>query len=422
MQTDISLDKWLERLEQLQPDRIELGLERIQEVSVKAGLDNPECRIITVAGTNGKGSTVAYSASILQAMGMSVGVYTSPHFIDFNERIMINNVRASEAELCAAFAHIDWCRGGTPLTYFEFTTLAAMVCFKKSAVDIAVLEVGLGGRLDAVNAWDSDVACITSIGIDHTDWLGDDRNSIGYEKAGVARQGCALVCGEKNPPATIAEHASATDARLLLANKDFSATVSDRQWTFQGPHGTAELPMPAIQAAWAINNAAVAICACSELLGSLPPQSALATAVQQVSIDGRMQYFDYQSLVVLLDVAHNRAAAALLADFLTDNPVDGPTVAVFSCMQDKDATAIVNELASVVDQWFIGQIDYPRAFDATALMQLVATETDARAEVFASVIQAFDAAVAQLQVGSRVVVFGSFHMVGPVLEHLKASR
>lgn len=406
----------------MQPDRIELGLARIQEVSVKAELDQPEFRIVTVAGTNGKGSTVAYTASMLKAMGKSVGVYTSPHFIDFNERIAINDEHASDADLCEAFTHIDTCRGDIALTYFEFTTLAAMVCFKNNAVDIAVLEVGLGGRLDAVNAWDSEVACVTSIGIDHTDWLGDDRELIGREKAGVARKNCALVCGEKSPPDSIAVYANEIGANLLLVNQDFSTSVSDQHWTYRGPTGTVELPKPSIQAVWAIDNASVALCACAELLGSMPPVHALVTALQEVSIDGRMQYFDFKSVSVLLDVAHNRAAAALLANNLRDNPVDGSTVAVFSCMQDKDAIAIVDELAPVVDQWFVGQIDYPRAFEASQLVDLLATETDAQAQVFASVIQAFDAAVAQLQAGSRVVVFGSFHLVGPVLELLKASK
>lgn len=406
----------------MQPDRIELGLARIKKVAEYAGLSSPEFQVITVAGTNGKGSTVAYTASVLRAMGKSVGVYTSPHFIDFNERIVIDDKRASEADLCEAFEHIDTHCGDTTLTYFEFTTLAAMYCFIKNAVDIAVLEVGLGGRLDAANAWDSDVAGITSIGIDHTDWLGDDRESIGFEKAGVARKGCSLVCGEKNPPHSILEHAQDTGVNLLQIGKDFSVIASAQQWTYRGPKGTLDLPFPAIDAAWAIDNAAVAICMCGELLGSMPPVSVIATAMKEVSMDGRMQSLVYQSVPVLLDVAHNQAAAAMLAAYLKDNPVDGSTFAVFSCMQDKDAVAIVNELGSVVDQWFVAQIDYPRAYEAAKLVELLTTEADVQAEVFISVIPAFDAAVAQSQVGSRVVVFGSFHLVGPVLELLNASK
>ena len=406
----------------MQPDRVELGLARINKVSRAAGLDTPDFRIVTVAGTNGKGSTVAYTASVLMAMGKSVGVYTSPHFIDFNERIVIDQQRVSETVLCEAFAYIDESRGDTSLTYFEFTTLAAIFCFTRSGVDVAVLEVGLGGRLDAVNAWDSDVACITSIGIDHVDWLGNDLESIGYEKAGVARGGCALVCGEKKPPASIADHANEVQAMLLQTGRDFSAKVTGQRWTYNGPKGVAELPMPSIHAAWAIDNASVAICACGELLGQMPPMQALSSAMQEVSIDGRMQVFDYQGMTVLLDVAHNRAAAVKLADHLKRDDFDGSTVAVFSCMQDKDAVAIVDELGGAVDQWFVGQIDYPRAYDAGELVELLTKETDAGIQVFTSVIQAFDAAVAQLGDRSRVVVFGSFHLVGPVLEKLKASE
>ncbi len=406
----------------MQPDRVELGLERILRVASHAGIDQPEFRILTVAGTNGKGSTVAYAASILRHMGKSVGVYTSPHFIDFNERIVIDDRRVSDASLCAAFAHIDDCRGETELTYFEFTTLAAMLCFAESAVDIAVLEVGLGGRLDAVNAWDSDAACITSIGIDHTDWLGHDRESIAREKVGVARRGCALVCGDYDPPAIIRSFATEIGAKPLFAGHDFSVSRDEDTWRYTGPQGRTQLPAPAIQAQWAIDNAAVAICLCGEVLGEMPTQSALQAAMKEVLIAGRMQHFEYRGLPLLLDVAHNAAAARLLADYLQQHQVDGQTCAVFSCMQDKDPGAVIEALAGTIDQWFIGQIDYPRAFDASELASLLKNESSADTKVFASVIQAFEAAVAQSGVGSRVVVFGSFHVVGPVLDMLKASQ
>lgn len=419
MQPENPLAWWLERLELMQPDRIELGLARITEVATAAGLLKPDYRIVTVAGTNGKGSTVAYCASILMHSGLSVGVYTSPHFIDFNERIVINDVRVTDADLCEAFTHIDRCRGQIELTYFEFTTLAAIYCFKKHAIDVAVLEVGLGGRLDATNAWDSDVACITSIGIDHTDWLGDDRESIGREKAGVARAGCALVCGETDPLSSVRNYANQIGARLLQTGEDFGCEQQDAErWVYRGPHGTMELPNPAIAASWAKANAAVAICACGQLLGSMPLVDALAGAMRDVTIPGRMQQLQYRSTTVLLDVAHNGAAARLLSQHLEKNPLQGQTIAVFSCMQDKDAEAIIAELCPQVDQWFIGQIDYPRAFDSPELANILASTTGAGTQVFASVIKAFEAAVAQSGVGSRVVVFGSFHMVGPVLNYL----
>ncbi len=426
MQDKNTLTWWLERLEQMQPDKIDLGLARITEVAAAADLLNPDFRIVTVAGTNGKGSTVAYSASILRHSGFSVGVYTSPHFIDFNERIVIDDQRATEAALCEAFNHIEQHRGKTVLTYFEFTTLAAIYCFKQSAVDVAVLEIGLGGRLDAANAWDSDVACITSIGIDHVDWLGDDREIIAREKAGVARAGCALVCGEKDPPQSIGDYAAQVGARLLQTGVDFNAEqTTAEQWTYSGPHGSATLSIPAIAAAWAKDNASVAICACGELLGKMPSVDAINAAMLGVTIDGRMQQIQHKSTTVLLDVAHNDAAAGLLAEHLRQNPVQGSTIAVFSCMQDKDVTAIVKQMAPVIDQWFVARIDYPRAFEAPALARSLAgslaVETAVKTEVFASVIQAFEAAVAQSQGNSRVVVFGSFHMVGPVLDYLKTT-
>ena len=215
----------------MQPDKIELGLERIKQVATATGLDHPQFRIITVAGTNGKGSTVAYCEAILSDLGYRTGVYTSPHFVEFNERIVVDNKRVDDGLLCEAFDAIENCRDNVALTYFEFTTLAAVYCFSAAKIDVAILEVGLGGRLDAVNAWDSDIACISSIGIDHIDWLGDDRESIGHEKACVARHGKVLVCGDTNPPKSIAATVNNIGATLAQRNHDFHADRVDKhQW------------------------------------------------------------------------------------------------------------------------------------------------------------------------------------------------
>ncbi len=424
-----SLSWWLQRLEQMQPDRIELGLARIKQVAAACGLDRPGFDIITVAGTNGKGSTVAFIAGMLQRSGYRVGVYTSPHFIDFNERIVINGARADEQSLCEAFTFIDQHRADTDLTYFEFTTLAAVYCFMQAKVDIAVLEVGLGGRLDAVNAWDSQVACITSIGIDHVDWLGDDRESIGREKAGVARSGCPLICGDKTPPASIVETAASTGAVLLQAGVHFSARVGSEEWQYHGPHGQALLPMPRIAGDWAADNAAVAITACAEYLGRLPDISAVESTLSQVSIPGRMQQQRFSGVPVLLDVAHNQQAAELLGEYLRRDSQQGrrQTTAVFACMQDKDAGVIIKQLAATIDRWHVAQLDYPRAIDAQELVSLIesgkqAGGKHAGVEVFTSVIQAFESAVAQSTSQDRVVVFGSFHVVGPVLEFLASQE
>ena len=404
----------------MQPDRIELGLARIKQVAAASGLANPDFDIITVAGTNGKGSTVAFTAGILQRSGYRVGVYTSPHFIDFNERIVINGRRADEQSLCEAFTHIDQLRADTDLTYFEFTTLAAVYCFMQAKVDIAVLEVGLGGRLDAVNAWDSQVACITSIGIDHIDWLGDDRESIGREKAGVARSGRPLICGDKSPPASIAETATATGAVLLQAGEHFSARTDSEGWQYRGPRGQAWLSMPRIAGNWAFDNAAVAITACAEYLGKLPDITAVEATLSRLSIPGRMQQQRVGEVPVLLDVAHNQQAAELLSEHLQQDRQR--TTAVFACMQDKDASVIIKELAATIDRWHVAQLDYPRAIDAQALASLIETGTHAEVEVFTSVIQAFESAVAQSSSRDRVVVFGSFHVVGPVLGFLTSQE
>ncbi len=414
-----SLRWWLNRLEQMQPDRIELGLARIQRVAEACDLANPEFDIITVAGTNGKGSTVAFTAGILQHSGYRVGVYTSPHFIDFNERIVVDGIRADEKALCDAFTFIDQHRADTDLTYFEFTTLAAIYCFKQANIDVAVLEVGLGGRLDAVNAWDSQVACITSIGIDHIDWLGDDRESIGREKAGVARASKPLICGEKNLPASIVDTAGSIGARLLLVGRDFSARIEDDQWQYSGPHGQALLPMPKINGDWAVDNAAVAISACAEYLGRLPDENAIGNVLGEVSIPGRMQQVSVGDVPVLLDVAHNQQAAELLGAHLQQNRKH--TIAVFSCMQDKDASVIIEQLSPVIDCWNVAKLDYPRAIDPQALVSLIERKPGTEVEVFTSVIQAFESAVAQSTGQSRVVVFGSFHVVGPVLEFLASA-
>ncbi len=417
-----SLDDWLRQLEQMQPDRIELGLSRISQVAVLAGLDEADCRIVTVAGTNGKGSTVAYIAGLLATQNLSVGVYTSPHFIDFNERIVVDGQRVTANELCEAFALVDRVRADISLTYFEFTTLAAMYCFKQRKVDVAVMEVGLGGRLDAVNAWDSDVACVTSVGIDHVDWLGDDREQIGFEKASIARAGCTLVCGDSAPPDSVASTALEIGATLLQIGEDFEYRQQEDRWTYQDAEVSLSLPAPVIPGAWAFSNASVAVCATRQLLGYYLTEKDIASVVQSISIAGRMQVAEYQSVPVLLDVAHNADAADLLSAYLTARPVQGKTIAVFSCMQDKDIDAILQKMHSSIDGWCIAELDLPRAVDSTLLASALASVGADPVDVFATVTTAFEQAVAQSSTGDRVVVFGSFHVVGPVLARLADNR
>lgn len=433
------LQHWLNRLEQMQPDKIELGLQRIKKVARLAQLDKPDFRIITVAGTNGKGSTVAYIDAILTHSGFSTGVYTSPHFIDFNERIVVNGKRVSDDLLCSAFEHIDKVRAEVQLTYFEFTTLAAVYCFSSAGIEVAILEVGLGGRLDAVNAWEPEVACISSIGIDHTDWLGDDRETIGREKAGVARRGRALVCGDTDPPKSIQETAMETGAVLLQRGIDFDIeppenalpkkelqenglqdnALSDKQsWQYRDPLLVATLPAPVMPGDWVRDNASVAICACGQFLCAAPTQDSIERALLTITMDGRMQLLALQNTQVLLDVAHNRAAAEQLCGYLKNRPIAGSTYAVFGCMQDKDMNAIVDALASAIDQWNIVQIDAPRAMPASDIEAQLQRFGVSEVQSFASVIQGLESSVAQSGADDRVLVFGSFHVVGPALEWL----
>ena len=414
-----SLQDWLQHLEQLQPDKIELGLGRIQKVALSLGIEQPDFRIITVAGTNGKGSTVAYIDAMLSGLSYSTGVYTSPHFIHFSERIAINGRRAEDDALCSAFESIESARGDVPLTYFEFTTLAAICCFQEAGIDVAILEVGLGGRLDATNAWDSEVACISSIGIDHIDWLGDDRESIGAEKAGIARRGCPLICGDTEPPASIARVADETGAQLLQRGIDFKVDYqSDGKWRYSDADSNIELPAPAIAGQWACDNASVSISAVRWFIGRLPPLSVIKDALQSVTLTGRMQILQSGDTQVLLDVAHNQAAAEKLDQFLQSATIGGKTRAVFGCMQDKDASAIIASLVASVDEWFVVEIDYPRAMTSAEVDRQLRRHNVAESEIFASVIHAVNAAVAQSGSEDRVVVLGSFHVVGPALELL----
>ena len=438
------LQHWLAKLEQMQPDKIELGLQRIKKIACQALLDKPDFRIITVAGTNGKGSTVAYIDAILGHSGFTTGVYTSPHFIEFNERIVINGECASDDLLCSAFEHIDKSRAEVQLTYFEFTTLAAIYCFSSAGIDVAILEVGLGGRLDAVNAWDPEVACISSIGIDHTDWLGDDRETIGREKAGVARPGRALVCGDTDPPKSIQEAALKAGAVLLQRGKDFDIepaanalpelaveemaveeiaveeieVAGTEPWHYRDPFFAASLPAPVMPGVWARDNASVAICACGQFLNAAPARESVESALLTVSMAGRMQLLDVQNTQVLLDVEHNRAAAEHLFRYLKSRPTTGLTYAVFGCMQDKDMNAIVDALATVVDHWSVVQIDASRAMltsDIEAGLQHCGVQN---MQSFASVIQGLESSIAQSGADDRVLVFGSFQVVGPALEWL----
>jgi len=417
-----TLDQWLAWQETLHPKAIDLGLERVAGVAGRLGLLQPAHAVITVAGTNGKGSTVALLESIYRAGGYQVCTYTSPHLLRYNERIRIHGALASDEALCRAFDAVDTARGEVSLSYFEFGTLAALWLFREAAPDIAILEVGLGGRLDAVNIIDPDVAVVTSIGIDHEAWLGSDREVIGAEKAGIFRAARPAVCGDPRPPASIQSRALDLGAKLYMAGRDFSwqAAVSGRGWQWQGPGAVVltDLPLPALAGPIQLNNAATALTALSLLQARLPvPRKALERGLEQVRLPGRFQRLRDTPLVIL-DVAHNPQGAQVLAESLARQPVPGRTLAVLAMMADKDVTAVIAALAPHVQGWFAaGLPDVPRAMGVDALCErLNASVGEAGVARHETVVSAYREACAVAGPGDRVLVLGSFYTVAQVLE------
>lgn len=384
------------------------------------GLRRPAFAAITITGTNGKGSTTVMCETILRRAGYKVGAYTSPHLIRYNERIRINGRNATNDELCAAFERIEASRGSVPLTYFEFGTIAAFDLFSAAHIDIAVLEVGMGGRLDAVNAIDGDVAIVTSVDIDHTSWLGDTREAIGYEKAGIFRRDHPAVCGDPNPPAIIAEEAARIGANLLQFNRDFFFERSATEWNWRGDGRLrAGLPYPALRGDYQLFNAASVLMALDRLADRFPvTQGNIREGLISGVIPGRFQVLPGRPVCVL-DVAHNAQAARSLAATLRQQRVEGRTLAVIGMLKDKDIMSVVSAMAGVVDGWYAATLNVPRGATAAQLAEfLVAAGIRAPAHRFDDVHQAYAAARRDATDDDRVVVFGSFHTVGDILAAL----
>ncbi len=382
-------------------------------------LRRPGFAAITVTGTNGKGSTVAMCETILRRAGYKVGAYTSPHLIAYNERIRIDGKAISDADLCAAFERVEAARGAVPLTYFEFGTLAAFDLFRAARVDIAVLEVGMGGRLDAVNAIDADVAIVTAVDIDHVSWLGETREAIGREKAGIFRAGRPAICGDPNPPAIIAAEAERIGAKLLQFNRDFSVERGAAEWTWR--HGTrlrAGLPYPSLRGDYQLYNAASALLALEMLADRFPvTQGDVREGLISGVIPGRFQVLPGRPVRVL-DVAHNAQAARSLAATLKQQRIEGRTLAVFGMLRDKDITSVIKPLAGVVDRWFPATLHTPRGATAAQLIESLAAAGVQPAAGYDDVHQAYAAALRDATEADRVVVFGSFHTVGDILAAL----
>jgi dihydrofolate synthase / folylpolyglutamate synthase len=415
-----TLADWLAHCEHLHSKNIELGLERVRDVADRLGLAF-DCPVITVAGTNGKGSTCAMLESILGHAGYRTGVYSSPHLVHFEERLRLSGASVSAEVLLPHFEAVESARGGTSLTYFEFTTLALLRCMAASGVEVAILEVGLGGRLDAVNIIDADCAIITSIDLDHMDFLGSDRESIGFEKAGILRAGRPAVVSDPMPPQSVIDHARAIGADLWRFGQDFNVAGDKQQWGWSGRNRRySGLAYPALRGANQLINAAGVLAALEALRQQLPiTAQAIRTGFAMVELPGRFQIVPGQPALVL-DVAHNAHAVAALAENLDAMGFFPTTHAVFGLMADKDVDPIFARIGPLIDRWYFTDLPTPRAARAADLLarwQAQNIRSDAAGQVCATPMEALQAAIDRADPADRIVVFGSFFTVGGVLEH-----
>lgn len=414
-----SLQDWLSLLEQLHPKAIALGLERVGLVRDRLGLA-PDFPVITVAGTNGKGSTCAMLERIYIEAGYRVACYTSPHLLRYNERVRVNGIEVTDEELCAAFSAVEPARQSTPLTYFEYGTLAAMWHFIRSGVDVAILEVGLGGRLDAVNIFAPACAIVTSIDLDHVDYLGSTRASIGFEKAGIYRAGVPAICGDPEPPATLVDHARSIGADFRQVGEQFRFRQKPGAWQFSAAdHAWENLPLPALNGGFQLYNAACVLEAIHALQERLPvKRDAICAGLGGVALAGRFQTVS-SAPQVILDVAHNPHAAKGLADNLREHPVKGRTVAVCAMLADKDIAGVMYQLAPVVDAWHVAGIQALRGASAEMLIEkLRAASPDACISRSKDVKSAFRQACLGVGENDRIIVFGSFYTVADVMHAL----
>ncbi len=426
-----TLDGWLALLEARHAQTIRLGLDRVQAVRVALGPD-PDAVLITVGGTNGKGSSCAMLEAILLAEGYRVGCYTSPHLLRYNERVRIDGRDASDDQLVAGFAAVEAVRGDTPLTYFEHGTLAAWEVFRAVAPDVIILEVGLGGRLDAVNVFDADCSIVTSVAMDHMEFLGDTREAIGFEKAGIFRAGHPAVCGDPQPPASLSAHAEAIGADLWISGRDFGFG-GDRQqwgyWRYASPPARGALvkrgglAYPSLRGANQLLNAAAIITALDTLRAQVPvSMQAIREGLMLVDVPGRFQVLPGRPAVVL-DVAHNPQSAGVLSENLGSMGFFPETWAVFGILADKDVEGVVERIAGRVDHWLLAGLPGPRGLSAEDLaIRLRAAGVDGDARCYASPANAFVAAQQDAADGDRIVVFGSFLTVADVLATIRAER
>ena len=415
-----SLSAWLGWLEQSHPKEIDLGLDRIRLVAQRLDLLQPHAKVVTVAGTNGKGSCVTATASLLHAAQFSVGIYTSPHLLHYAERIQINGKPVEDELICAAFEEIYLAAAEISLTYFEYGTLAALLIFKQQNVDFIVLEVGLGGRLDAVNIIDAEVAVITSIAIDHQEWLGDNREVIGREKAAILRKRQLFVCADENPPQTIQDIATQLNTKSYFIGRDFSFQLHDNKWQWQGTDQAGEvlnlpdmraphLPLPSMAAALQV----------IQLFDIELSSKHIEATLSGINLAGRFQKLVYKDREFILDVAHNPAATDYFAKRLIADPAQGKTFAIVAMMSDKDRVASLGNLIPLVDHWLLLDLKAnPRATTIAALTQDLLS-LGAQVSQSGDINTLIEAALAKTQPQDRILVFGSFFTVAAALSYLQ---
>ena len=418
------LNHWLAHIERVHPQSIAMGLDRVCVVKDVLALA-PKVPVITVGGTNGKGSACMMLEAILHHAGYKVGCYTSPHLLRYNERVRIARKEASDAQLAGAFDKVERARiqADVALTYFEFGTLAAMGLFVEARVDVVILEVGLGGRLDAVNVFEPDCAMVMSVALDHMDYLGDTREKIGFEKAGIFRAGKPAICADSDPPQSLMNHAAVLGAQLLVRGREFDVTSAPAQWAYRGPGGARHgLPWPALRGAYQLVNAAACIAALDTLRDRCPvTMNDIRTGLLTAENPGRFQVLPGQPMVIL-DVAHNPHAAQALAASLKGLPRGGRTLAVFAMLADKDIDGVIALLKPHIGHWYVAGLAGPRGASATLIEQKLAVAGSAEATSCASVGAAVNAAREAASVDDKILIFGSFHTVSEAMRAMNRDQ
>lgn len=413
--TPHTLEAWLHYIESLHPKSIEMGLSRVRKVAQTLQLRFPYT-VITVGGTNGKGSTSAMLENCYVAAGYQVGCYTSPHLLHYNERVRLQGLPVSDAMLCKAFAAVEAARGEVALTYFEMGTLAALWVFEQQPLQVVVLEVGLGGRLDAVNLVDADCAIVTNVDLDHMEFLGDTREAIGHEKAGIYRAGQIAICGDSAPPVTLCDYAQQLGVPLIRYGHDYRVDVADTQATYRDAQGEVVLGQLRLFGEYQWNNAANVIYAVRALAPRLPvAMQTLCAAIGETEVIGRFQHWHRQPDIIL-DVAHNpHAARALLDNLQRLKAPDSQFYAVFSMLADKDVTKVVDALHPVIDHWAIAPISHPRAASVDSLQQAI-QRVSAQVTAHGSLQQALLETLKKVSNNDKIIVFGSFFTVAAILQ------